>query len=217
MASDLDVLPASKDATCTFLKAELCAEFSKDPLTIITNAWGSLQLTWTFMLLFVHFYQVARNITTYESMRNSDHVNPLMTAVAAGTMNVESAQLDSSGGGPNPTGHAHKLKKKEGFLTRCGKMIGADVFIAIAFSGYKGHKNKKQKQPKRTNPFTRGILRNCQDFWMDGPVFGRKPVNKGLLNGEVVDYAVMYDVPRGGMNYRRGGYEEVATVDTEEV
>ncbi|GIZ43951.1 hypothetical protein CKM354_000716000 [Cercospora kikuchii] len=213
----LDVLPAPKDATCRILKAELCAEFSKDPLTIITNAWGSLQLTWTFMLLFVHFYQVARNITTYESMRNTDHVNPLMTAVAAGTMNVESAQLDSSGGGPNPTGHGHKLKKKEGFLTRCGKMIGADVFIAIAFSGYKGHKNKKQKQSKRTNPFTRGILRNCQDFWMDGPVFGRKPINKGLLNGEVVDYAIMYDVPRGGMNYRRGGYEEVATVDTEEV
>lgn len=171
------------------------------------------------MLLFVHLFQVARNLTTFESMRNMDQVNPLLSAVTAGTMNIDASQLGSGGAGPDAGGHGHghKHKKSEGCLTRWAKMIGVDVFFAIAFQGYTGHKNKKQKQPKRENPFTRGLFRNCQDFWMDGPIFGRKQSNKGLLNGETVDYASMYDVPRGGMNYRSGGYTEVATADTEEV
>lgn len=147
-------------------------------------------------------------------MRNMDQVGPLMAAVTAGTMTTDSAQLDESGAGPDVPGHAHgqKHKKREGCLTRWSKMVGIDVFIAIAFQGYKGHKTKKHKQHQRANPFTRGLLRNCQDFWMDGPIFGRKESNKGLLGGEPVDYASMYEVPRGGMRYR-GDYQEVATAD----
>ncbi|KAF7198524.1 Palmitoyltransferase akr1 [Pseudocercospora fuligena] len=215
----LEVLPAPTVYQCTLLKDELCAEFSKDPLTIITNAWGSLQLTWTFMLLFVHLFQVAKNLTTFESMRNMDQVNPLMSAVAAGTMTLDGAQLTDNGAGPHPGGHghAHKHKKKEGCLTRWSQMLGLDAFITIAFQGYKGSKNKKHKHSKRANPFTRGLFRNCQDFWLDGPVFGRKDSNKGLLNGQTVDYASMYEVPKGGPMRYRGGYEEVATADVEEV
>lgn len=172
------------------------------------------------MLLFVHLFQVAKNMTTFESMRNMDQVNPLMSAVAAGTMTLDGAQLGEAGAGPNPAGHhpGHKHKKKEGCLTRWSQTLGLDAFIIIAFQGYKGSKNKKHKHKhtKRTNPFTRGLFRNCQDFWLDGPVFGRKESNKGLLNGQSVDYANMYDVPKGGMQYR-GGYEELASADVEDV
>lgn len=165
------------------------------------------------MLLFVHLFQVAKNLTTFESMRNTDQVNPLLTAVTAGTMTLDGAQIAEAGAGPNAMGgppHAHKHKKKQGFLARWAQILGVDTFIAIAFQGYKGHKNKQQRPPKRVNPFNRGIVRNCQDFWMDGPFFGRKPSNKGLIGGQEVDYATMYEVPRGGMSY---GYEQVATAD----
>lgn len=73
---------------------------------------------------------------------------------------------------------------------------------------------------KKGNPFSRGVFRNCQDFWMDGPAFRRKREGtKALLGGEVVDYGNLYDVPRGGgggMQYR-GGYEAVPAAEEGEV
>ncbi|KAK4499585.1 hypothetical protein PRZ48_010103 [Zasmidium cellare] len=214
----LEVLPEPTEPICTVLKGPFCAMFSKDPLTIITNAWGVLQLTWTFMLIFVHLVQVGKNMTTFESMRTMDQVGPLMSAITTGSMTLDGAQVGESGAGPDASGHGHghkhKHKKQEGCLTKWSKILGIDTFFAIAFQGYKGHKEKKHQHTPKQNPFTRGILRNCQDFWMDGPVFGRKESNKALLGGQVVDYANMYDVPRGGMQYR-GGYEAVAPAEEE--
>ncbi|KAK5699629.1 palmitoyltransferase akr1 [Elasticomyces elasticus] len=219
----IDILPEPTTYQCTFLDDTLCAQFSKDPLTIITNAWGSLQLTWTFMLLFVHLSQVARNITTYETMREQVHAGPIMTAVATGTISASEAQLDISqpsaeaSAGPLH-GHGHKRKAKEGCFSQWSKLFGIDTFITIAFQGYKGSQSlAERKRQKKGYPWTRGILRNCQDFWMDGPVMKRKVEGtKGLLGGEEVDYAFVYDVPRRGegMSYR-GGYESVATEEGE--
>ncbi|KAK3638386.1 palmitoyltransferase akr1 [Elasticomyces elasticus] len=220
---NIDILPEPTTYQCTFLDDTLCAQFSKDPLTIITNAWGSLQLTWTFMLLFVHLSQVARNITTYETMRGEVHAGAIMTAVATGTISANEAQLDISqpsaeaGAGPLH-GHGHKRKAKEGCLSQWSKLFGIDTFITIAFQGYKGSQSAaERKRLKKGNPWTRGIFRNCQDFWMDGPVMRRKvDGTKGLLGGQEVDYAFVYDVPRTGegMSYR-GGYESVATEEGE--
>jgi protein AFG1 len=217
--SDIDVevlpTPPQSELHCEILKPEYCAQWSKDPLTLVTNIWGSLQLTWTFMLLFVHLVQIARALTTYESMRGHTEMGPVMSAVATGALNPDSAQITASGAGPDPAaphGHLHK-KNKEGCLSSWKKMLGLDVFFAIAFNGYNGSK-KKEKQRKRGNPFTRGVFRNCQDFWGDGPMFGRKENGMALLGGQKVDYTSMYDVPRGGMRYR-GGYEEVAVDEAE--
>jgi hypothetical protein len=211
--------PPQETLHCEILSPYLCAQWSKDPLTLVTNIWGGLQLTWTFMLLFVHFVQIARALTTYESMRGNTDLGPIMSAVATGTLDPESASITASGAGPDPTiaphGHAHK-KSKEGCLSSWKKMLGLDVFFAIAFNGYNGSKKKENQHRKRSNPFTRGVFRNCQDFWGDGPIFGRKENGFALLGGQRVDYSSMYEVPREGMRYR-GGYEEVAAVDEEEV
>ncbi|KAK1067124.1 palmitoyltransferase akr1 [Friedmanniomyces endolithicus] len=223
----IEILPEPTEFHCSILKDALCAEFSKDPLTIITNSWGSLQLTWTFMLLFVHLSQIARNITTYETMRGQVHAGPLMTAVATGTISAEGAQVD----GPEATadathedgsagplhGHGHKRKAKEGCLTQWSRLLGIDTFITIAFQGYKGSQSQaERKRQKKRNLWTRGVVRNCQDFWLDGPVMKRRAEStKALLGGEEVDYAFVYDVPkRSGMSYR-GGYESVATEEGE--
>ena len=198
----IQTLPAPQTFTCTFLADDLCKEYSKDPFTIVTNAWGSLQITWTFMLIFVHLTQIARAVTTYETMRGHTQVGPILTAVATGTTSPEGAQV---------TDDTNKAKKKEGCFTQWSRLLGLDTFMTIAFQGYKGSQ-QKAKQPKAPgNPFTRGVVRNCQDFWMDGPVFGRRlETGKALLGGERVDYTALYEVPRGGsMRYRAGGYEAV--------
>lgn len=207
--------PPEGDQHCAILSPELCAQWSKDPLTLVTNIWGSFQLTWTFMLLFVHFTQIARALTTYESMRGNTQAGPIMTAMTTGSMNVDDASVSASGAGPDPAVHSHK-KKKEGCFSSWSKMLGMDVFFTIAFNGYRGSKAKELRR-KKPNPFTRGLVRNCQDFWLDGPVFGRKQSGgMALLGGERVDYTSLYDAPRAGMRYR-GGYEEVPGAEDGEV
>ena len=116
------------------------------------------------MLLFVHFVQIARALTTYESMRgNTETMGPIMTGLATGSLSADSAQITASGAGPDPTtSHSHPHKKaKEGCFSSWKKMLGLDVFFAIAFNGYNGSKTKREKQQrKRGNPFTRGVFRN---------------------------------------------------------
>jgi palmitoyltransferase ZDHHC13/17 len=222
------MLPKPTEFNCALLKDEFCAEYSKDPLTIITNAWASLQLTWTFMLLFVHLTQVARNITTFETMKGQGQVGPLMSVVTTGTTSATDAQIDAAGAGPQSgphAGHQHgHAKKKEGFLTQWSRLLGLDTFFTIAFQGYKASQatddpssSASRRSNKNENPFSRGIFRNCQDFWSDGPIFGIKDSGKARLGGEVVDYTAMYDVPKGGMRYRSGGYESVPAAEEGEV
>ena len=169
------------------------------------------------MLLFVHLTQVARAITTFETMKGQGQVGPIMTAMATGTMSVDGAQIGASGSGPDAVGgHAHQ-KKKEGCLAQWTKLLGLDTFYTIAFQGYKGSKDKRApSQKSQSNPFSRGLFRNCQDFWMDGPIFGYKTSGRALLGGEDIDYTSMYDVPRGGMRYR-GGYEAVPSAEEGQV
>lgn len=167
------------------------------------------------MLLFVHLTQVGRAITTYETMKGQVHAGPLMTAVTTGSISADGAQIGPSGGGPDPTGSAlnPQRKAKEGCLTQWSRLLGLDTFYTVAFQGYKGVRDKDAAaRQKKSNPFSRGMFRNCQDFWMDGPFFGRKDGGHALLGGESVDYTSMYDVPKGGMRYR-GGYEAVPAAE----
>lgn len=213
--TDIELLPDPPNPQCEILKEPLCATFSRDPLTIITNGWASLQLTWTFMLLFVHLTQVARAITTYETMKGQLQASPLMTAVVTGSISTDGAQVGPSGAGPDPvSGPGNTQRKaKEGCLTQWSRLLGLDTFYTVAFQGYKGVRNKDAAaRQKKSNPFSRGAFRNCQDFWMDGPFFGRKDSGHALLGGEDVDYTSMYDVPRSGMRYR-GGYEAVPSAE----
>lgn len=216
--ADIETLPDPTELHCAILKDTLCGTFSRDPLTIITNAWAALQLTWTIMLLFVHLTQVARAITTFETMKGQGQVGPIMSAVTTGSLSADGASISASGAGPDPVGgHSHAHKKKEGCLTQWSKLLGLDTFYTIAFQGYKGSKNKEAaSRNKQSNPFSRGLFRNCQDFWMDGPIFMRKTGGKALLGGEQIDYTSIYDVPRGGMRYQ-SGYEAVPSVEEGQV
>lgn len=131
-----------------------------------------------------------------------------MTALATGSMTMEGAQISAAGAGPDAVKPAHN--HQEGCLGRWKKLLGIDTFLAIALHGSKAEEVTARR---KSNPFTRGMFRNCQDFWFDGPVFGRKGNGEAMLGGEKVDYTRMYVVPRGGMRYRGEGYQEVASED----
>ncbi|KAI7538593.1 hypothetical protein KC331_g10261 [Hortaea werneckii] len=199
---------------CVLLAPELCKELNKDPLTIVTMGWAGLQLTWTAMLLFVHLTQIARNITTYETMKGQVQAGPIMTAMATGTVSSDGAQVNEAGTAGKPA-HPHH-KKKEGCLAQWSRLLGIDTFITVAFQGYKGSQQSKaeRQRTRKSNLYSHGVVKNCTDFWTDGPLLRRKSdACRGVLGGEAVDYGQMYDVPRAGMRYRHGrgggGYEAV--------
>jgi hypothetical protein len=102
-------------------------------------------------------------------------------------------------------------------------MLGVDTFMATALFGSRA---KEVRQQNKRNPFSRGILQNCRDFWLDpAPVFGRRTNGEGVLGGERVDYTRMYEVPAFnkavGTSTRRvrgedGGTARYAAVATDE-
>ncbi|KAI9695496.1 MAG: palmitoyltransferase akr1 [Bogoriella megaspora] len=221
----LNLLSSPSSATeCNILNRYFCDILLKDPFTILLSIWASLQLIWVSMLLFVHFFQIARAETTYESMksRTSYHDDytapavPITTALTAGTTDPEEAGLTSSGAGPNPVAssnipHKHGPKQKESCFSQWSKLLGLDTFFTIAFNGYHGSQTHAHAAAQRRgNPFSRGILKNCLDFWNDaGPVMGRKENGEAKLGGERVNYARLFDVPMGVGRRRAGGYEAV--------
>ncbi|KAL8682297.1 MAG: hypothetical protein Q9186_001666 [Xanthomendoza sp. 1 TL-2023] len=165
--------------------------------------------------------QIARAMTTYESMhghaqRSSAASEAITSALTAGTTSLSGASLTSSGTGPDPAipsgaeGHAHP--HKVGFLVQWQKLLGLDTFVATA-TGKSGRR-------KRGNPFSRGIITNCKDFWFDpAPYFGRRENGFAMLNGDVINYTQMYDTPPRVRTRRPRGDQQIGTyqsLDTEE-
>lgn len=138
------------------------------------------------MLLTVQLIQVARGITTYESMRgHPDHASRASEAVTAvltaGSTSMEGAQL---------TTHGHHHGHKEGCFGQWKKLLGLDTFLATAQSEI----DRKSARPR--NPFSRGVVTNCRDFWFDpAPIFKKRENGTGMLDGDVVNYSRMYETP----------------------
>ena len=190
------------ESKCNILSEAICGVVLRDTYTVILAIWSSLQLVWVTMLLLVQLIQIARAMTTYESMRGNIHhssqaseaVTSMMTS---GTTSMSGAQLTNTGAGPDPVvpSHRHSPRRKEGFLGQWKKLLGLDTFVATA-QGSAGLR-------RRGNPFSRGILTNCRDFWCDpAPYFGRRETGSAMLGGEVVNYTRMYETPLR-MKHRR--------------
>lgn len=163
------------------------------------------------MLLLVQLSQIARAITTYEAMRGL-HMGPVATALATGSASAAGAQITSSGAGPDPLTedsshhHHHHHRQRGSCWATWAKLLGVDTFVATARSA------ERRESWTTANPFTRGILGNCADFWCaEGGIRGlvlRKENGLGLLHGVEVDYTHLYEMPRGAAR-ARGGYRSV--------
>lgn len=128
-----------------------------------------------------------------------------------------STSLGPEGAGVLGSSHASgsaARRKKEGFWKQWTRLLGLDAFVATASNTSSTASGGRRR---RGNPYSRGVVTNCTDFWCDAtaPYFGRRKAGNGLavgeamLGGAVVDYARLYDVPvrttgRGGW-WRGGG------------
>lgn len=174
---------------------DLCGIVLRDTFTVVLAIWSSLQLLWVTMLLTVQFIQIARAVTTYESMRgNVHHISQTSEAVTSmmtsGNTSMSGAQVTDTGMGPDPAvpGHKPHPPRREGFFAQWKKLLGLDTFVATA-QGSAGSR-------RRGNPFSRGIITNCRDFWCDpAPYFGRRETGAAMLGGDVVNYTRMYETP----------------------
>lgn len=207
--------PHSASEECLMLSPSWCQVLNTDPYTLLLGIWVSLQLTWVSMLLFVQFIQVARAMTTYENMYgiqdgSATHVTSGFTSTGAPL----NPSLGGNGNAPesaadDPLGAAHRHR---GFWKQWGRLLGVDTFIETA-SGRGAATAKKMR--KKRNPYSRGYMQNCRDFWCDpAPVFGRRDTGDAVLGGGKINYTEVYESPAsmqlGQGGRRRGGYEAVA-------
>lgn len=114
------------------------------------------------------------------------------------------------------------------------KLLGVDAFVHTAQDGIDAGAavrgvNTRRARRERKNPWSRGIIVNCTDFWSRRN--GGGPKGRAVLGGQEVDYFTMYEVPRPGFGLDisgdvemgvgpgRGGYvyQEVATDDEGQV
>ncbi|KIW56194.1 hypothetical protein PV05_04872 [Exophiala xenobiotica] len=217
--SYLSVLPApSEDAIlkCHILGPSLCTFVLRDPWTVALTFWAVLQLVWVTMLIVVQTVQISKNQTTYENMKRHEyshdsrpllpqHARSITQGASTATSSLNDTAAASTRVDPVP-------RRPDGCLTRWKKLLGLDAFLATASDASHG-----KLQSRNSNPFSRGIIGNCKDFWCDpAPVFGKRKNGEGYLGGEVVDYAHLYEVP---LRLRRGAggmaYTSVATDDDE--
>ena len=193
----------------------------RDTFSVVLATWAALQMVWVTMLLIVQLLQIARAQTTFESMRGHMHGSQaseaITSALVAGTASLSGAQLTPNGIGPDPalpSGSRRNRPRKDGCFSQWIKLLGLDTLIATAQGGVRFR--------RRRNPFTRGIITNCKDFWCDSaPYFGRRENGAAMLDREVVNYTRMYETPprmrirrspqdSEGGTYRSVGSEDVA-------
>ncbi|KAK3322750.1 palmitoyltransferase-like protein [Apodospora peruviana] len=219
---------------CNILAPSLCKVVNADAYSLLLAIWATLQLTWVAMLLFVQFVQVSRAMTTYENMFGIDaHSAASLTSAFTSTgAPLDPSQLPPSGStaaqdGTNPPhGHpGHKHGHGGGFLKQWGKLLGVDAFIETATGRGAATNGKGAKRKNKRNPYSRGCVTNCKDFWCDpAPMFGRRETGVAVLGGQEVNYTDMYESPsmmdstrgRSRGRGRAGGYEAVAATAAEE-
>ncbi|PSR83291.1 hypothetical protein BD289DRAFT_287332 [Coniella lustricola] len=211
---------ASKE--CSIFGPDVCQVVNTDTFTLLVTIWANLQLTWVGMLLFVQFVQVAQALTTYENMFGISRAstNSLTSAFTSTGAPLDPRSLPPSGTSAHSdasAGNAHGHKHGSGgggLLKMMTKLLGVDAFVETATG--RGAATGNNKKRKGKNPYSKGCLSNCKDFWCDSaPLFTPRENGTATLNGHVVNYTEMYEAPslmqipgRGGD--RRGAYEAVA-------
>lgn len=216
----------SADASdqCNVLGPSICKFVNADAYTLLAAIWTNLQLTWVSMLLFVQLIQVSRAMTTYENMFGVNHnsagsLTSAFTSTGAPLDPNHPEAMPPSGAAAQPEaaegGHSHhRHKHGDGFVKSMSKLLGVDAFIETA-TGRGNAAGGKNKRRKVKNPYSRGCLTNCKDFWCDSaPLFGKRENGAAMLDGEVVNYMEMYESPSamslgGARRSRRGAYESV--------
>lgn len=189
----------------------MCKMINADSYTLFLSVWVSLQLIWVTMLVFTQLVQVSRAMTTFENMTGI-HTREATTALTSTGTPLDPSLAAAAAATPTPS--AQGSRNKGGTLKQWARLLGVDPFIeTVSGRGAATGNNRRKKK----NPYSRGCVSNCKDFWCDpAPVFGRRENGTAVLGGDKVDYTAMYESPTlmrlTGMR-TRGGYEAVGTED----
>lgn len=164
------------------------------------------------MLVFTQLVQISRAMTTYENMTGI-HTREATAALTSTGTPLDPSLSAVAASTASPAGNG--VKQKGGLLKRWSHILGVDPFIET-ITGRGAAMGRKRR--KKKNPYSRGCVSNCKDFWCDpAPVFGQRENGTAVLGGDKIDYTAIYESPMlmhlTGMR-TRGPYE---AVETEEV
>lgn len=221
-----DLTEASRNASgsCSILSAELCKVLNTDAYTAVLALWASLQLTWVSMLMFVQFVQVARAMTTFENMYGIRDSTATAAFTTTGMPLDPNRVLATADGGAVPAGHGHVHAHRHGhrgggFLRQWSRLLGVEPFLETIRGRSAATGGLKNGRRRNKNPYSRGVVGNCRDFWCDpAPVFGQRENGSAVIGGEPINYTAIYESPtlmEISRGRRRGEYEQVS--GTEEV
>lgn len=196
MTTDLKNLPVPAQSQCNILSDTICQLVLRDTFTVVLALWATIQLTWVTMLLIVQIIQIARAMTTFETMRGRVHYGSqaseaITAALVSGSTSMDDVQLSHRDLRPDSalsSGHRRGHLRQEGCFSQWKKLLGLDAFVATTSGG--------ARFQRKGNPFSRGLITNCKDFWCDpSPYFGKRENGAAMLGGEMVNYSRMYETP----------------------
>ena len=188
-AVPLPTNPSDLSPSCP-LPTGLCSATAYDPFLVSVAGWATLQLSWTIVLLASQYWQVARQMTTFEVSnlgrygfmggRGGASLNGQM-----GHRHQQHRHAHTFGDGED-TGlvDGTPSHKHGGVCAGCGSgflmnLLGLDRFTkGKAVDGL-------ARAGTASNPFDLGFVGNCKDFWTAGRELG-------------VEYERLYNVPVEG-------------------
>ncbi|KAH7924191.1 hypothetical protein BV22DRAFT_1120343 [Leucogyrophana mollusca] len=196
--------PEPSSSECSAL---LCIPASVDSFLLTVSMWATLQLTWTIVLLATQYWQVARQLTTFE-VSNLGRFGFMGgrggLAAGGGGAGVQMGHRhhhaggqggDGEGEGEGETGHKHNHRHSGGLcsaLTAPGtctafllNLLGLDRFTRGRAVHGLALASSSPTNSRARNPFDLGVVGNCRDFWSMGREVG-------------VEYGQVYDVPLEG-------------------
>lgn len=203
-----ETLPEPNIGRCILLADAFCRPIYANPFVLYIALWAALQLTWTTLLVFVQFMQVARGITTDEAKAwhatgHFGHDSALPTS----TSRASDAESGLRAAARRP--HRH------GLISNLTRLFGVDQFIATTQNGLQNGVRKD------VNPYNRGVRKNCIDFWHgERNIFLLSQDGTAFQNGQRIDYYYASEMPLTKPNEARmsntatnESYERVAGVD----
>ncbi|KAF9262081.1 zf-DHHC-domain-containing protein [Marasmius fiardii PR-910] len=184
------------------LPTDLCLVTQYDTFLVVVALWATVQLSWTFVLLGGQYWQIIKQMTTFEvvnlgrygfmggrggsSMQGQmghGHGHHPHGSVRGALGRADSEDAALMGGGdstPSTPGQGHKHRGVCGGGGFLMSLLGFDRFT-------KGGGGVAQitRATTAANPFDLGMWANCKDFWTRGRELG-------------VEYDKLYDVPVEG-------------------
>lgn len=172
------------------LSDDLCAGYENNPFHFNLLMWCYMQFVWIAVLCVVQTLQICKGLTTWEFSALNARVH---------SFNHSTLPRDFAAPGAQP-----EAKTPDTSFGACAKLIGLDQFILTIKMMLLTLLNRNTSTSYTTLasdiPTDYGVKQNWLDFWVLGDITWRNvfylPIEgENNLNGQVVDYYKLYELP----------------------